>query len=143
MWDVTDRRLQGTSTWTHIGQPKYDSWLVGELQYYNDFFQSRGIKVAWMNAPDWHPVYNPEMYMAPPPYSEAKPGRSTRYNQVLDLALAARPETQRIDILGWLNAQPGGQFSPKLRIDGVHFSLSGTEEVANWLAPELIRIGRS
>ena len=33
MWDVTDRKLQGSTTWTHIGDPAYDGYLTGEFEH--------------------------------------------------------------------------------------------------------------
>lgn len=141
MWDVTDRQLEGSRTWTHIGEPTYDAYLLGEFEHLIDYFTTRGVRVAWATAPDWDPKYNPETFMGKPPYAESTPGRAEKYNEVLALALADRPAATSIDLAAWMNQQPGGEFDPKLRIDGVHLSLAATDTAATWLGPQLAAIG--
>ncbi len=79
--------------------------------------------------------------MGKPPYAESTPGRAEKYNEVLALALADRPAATSIDLAAWMNQQPGGEFDPKLRIDGVHLSLAATDTAATWLGPQLAAIG--
>lgn len=144
MWDVTDRKLAGTSRWTHIGEPGYDAYLTGEFQYLTDFFSRNGARVVWATAPTFEPQYNPQTFMGRPPYPEAEAGRSDRYNEVLREAVAGRPAATVLDLAAWMQAFPGGEFAPDLRIDGVHFTEQSTDIVAaEFIGPELVRIGRS
>lgn len=144
MWDVTDRKLDGATTWTHIGEPAYDAYLTGEFQYLTQFLGQTGAEVVWATAPRFSPQYNPQTFMGQPPYFEAEEGRSDRYNEVLTAALAGVPNASVIDLAGWMRSFPGGEFSPDLRIDGVHFTEVSTDLVADeFLGPKLVEIGRS
>jgi hypothetical protein len=144
LWDVTDRKLAGQRTWTHIGVPAYDQYLLGEMQHLIDFLSSDGAKVAWATAPDFDPKYTPQNYMGKPPYYEAQPGRSERFNEVLTEAVASRPGTARlIDLASWMKSWNGGEFDSSLRIDGVHFTEQSTDVAARWLGPQLVDIGHS
>jgi len=144
MWDVTDRKLEGSSTWTHIGQPAYDDYLAGEFRHLTQFLGQTGAKVVWATAPHFKPRYNPQTFMGQPPYYEAEDGRSDRYNEVLTAALAGVPNASIVDLAGWMRAFPGGEFSPDLRIDGVHFTEVSTDYVAGeFLGPKLVEIGRA
>lgn len=144
MWDITDRKLDGTDTWTHVGEPVYDAYLEAEFRYLTDFLGSTGATVVWTTAPTFSPEYNPQTFMGKPPYYEARPGRSERYNEILRRALEARPDSRVVDLAKWMQAFPGGEFSPNLRIDGVHFTEVSTDIVAReFLGPELVKIGRA
>jgi hypothetical protein len=145
MWDVTDRKLEGTSTWTHIGEPAYDAYLQGEFEHLIDEFSAGGAEVVWATAPTFRPQYNPDTFMGKPPYLESEPGRSARYNEVLEAAAATRPaQAQVLDLATWMQDFPGGEFSPDLRIDGVHFTEVSTDQVANeFIGPKLVQIGLS
>ena len=143
MWDVTDRKLEGSSTWTHIGEPAYDDYLAGEFRHLSDVLGQNGATVVWATAPHFDPQYNPQSYMGKPPYPEAQKGRSDRYNEVLVKALGGRSGTRIIDLAKWMREFPGGEFSPNLRIDGVHFTEQSTDTVASeFLGPQLVEIGR-
>ncbi len=49
-----------------------------------------------------------------------------------------------LDIAAWMQAQPGGELAPSLRVDGVHFTEASTDTVAAWLGPQLLAAaGRS
>jgi hypothetical protein len=144
MWDVTDRKLAGTTRWTHIGVPAYDWYLALEFQHLAGLLGSTGAKVVWTNAPHWNPIYDPALYMGPPPYAEADFGRVDRYNDVLRAAIGAMPNVHILDLAMWMRFFPGGEFSPNLRVDGVHFTLQSTDVVAaDYLGPWTVAIGRS
>ncbi|MFN8050138.1 MAG: SGNH/GDSL hydrolase family protein [Acidimicrobiales bacterium] len=144
MWDVTDRQLAGSRTWTHIGVPAYDWYLALELQHFTRVMQQQGARVVWTTAPTWNPRYDPANFMGKPPYLEAKPGRSDRYNVVLSSAVGRMPNVSVLDLAGYMRSRPGGEFSPDLRVDGVHFTNEGTDRVANaYLGPWVVAIGRA
>lgn len=144
MWDVADRQLAGSRKWTHIGQPAYDWYLWLELQHVTRVVQRTGAKVVWTTAPTWRPVYNPALFMGKPPYAEARPGRSDRYNAVLAGVVGFVPNVTLLDLAGYMRGQPGGEFDPNLRTDGVHLTPASTDRVAaDFLGPWVVALGRS
>ncbi len=143
LWDVTNRKPPGFARWTHIGDPSYDAYLTGEIRHLADLVQRGGASLVWLNAPHWDPVYTPANFMGRGPYPEAEPARADRYNEVLTAALAGRPKTQILDIRGFLQSLPGGEFAPDVRADGVHLTEHSTRVVAQWLLPQLIATGRA
>jgi hypothetical protein len=142
LWDASDRLIPGGHSWVHLGEPVYDNYMAGELRHLADLVQSTGARIVWLNSPDWDPVYTPADFMAPGPYAEASPSRTNDFNQILTATLAGRPRTQILDMNGWLKSQPGGEFAPTLRADGVHFTMTSTDTAAAWLVPQLLSIVR-
>ncbi|MCP4436186.1 MAG: acyltransferase family protein [Actinomycetia bacterium] len=143
MWDVTDRKPSGFRRWTRIGNQAYDEYLFGELSHLVDVLAAGGQPVLWANSPHWDPVPGSVIFMGHPPYSEADPARADAYNDMLAALDTARPEVEVLDIAAWMNSQPGGEFDPALRPDGVHFSEASTDVVAAWLGPALLERYRS
>lgn len=144
LWDVADRQLAGSRTWTNIGQPSYDWYLALELQHLTRVVQQTGAKAVWTTSPTWRPQYNPALFMGKPPYSESKPGRSDRFNTVIGASVGMMPGVSVLDLAGYMRGQPGGEFSPDLRTDGVHLTLTATDRVAaEYLGPWLVAIGRA
>lgn len=138
MWDATDRLIPGQRRWTHLGVPAYDWYLALEMQHLTRVLGQTGARVVWTTSPHWNPRYDPALFMGPPPYREASPERADRYNQVLFSAVPQMPRTHVLDLAGWMRAFPGGEFSPALRVDGVHFTLESTDVVArDYLGPWL------
>lgn len=143
MWDVADRLLPGARRWTHVGEPGYDWYLAVELQHLTRLLGSGGAKVVWTTSPGWRPRYDPKNFMGRPPYSEAQPARSARFNWVLRRAVATMPGVSILDLALWMRAFPGGEFAPALRPDGAHFTIESSERVAGeWLGPWVIAVGR-
>jgi peptidoglycan/LPS O-acetylase OafA/YrhL/lysophospholipase L1-like esterase len=137
-FDVADRLPDGFDSWTHIGEPAYDEWLVGELRNLADTATSNGAQLVWLNSPHLDPVPGSTMLMGDPPYPEADPARVDRFNELLNQALDGRPNTTILDLQGWLRQQPGGEFDPSVRTDGVHFTYAGTAIFAPWLGDQLL-----
>jgi hypothetical protein len=42
-----------------------------------------------------------------------------------------------VDVHGWLRAMPGGETDPDLRVDGVHWTMAGSNALAAWLVPQV------
>ncbi len=143
MWDASDRLLEGMRTWTHVGQPRYDLYLAGEFRHLSAVVGATGAKVVWTTAPTWRPVYDPSIFMGPPPYPEATPGRSDRYNDILRRSVADLPNVSILELAWWLRSRPGGEFAPDLRPDGAHLTRDASVRLATeWLGPWLVAIGR-
>ena len=140
LWDVTDRKPDGFRRWTHIGSPDYDQFLAGEMNHLIDLLAGDGRTVLWANSPHWDPVPGSVIFMGQPPYVEADPARADAYNTLLSGVVGARPDVEILDIAGWMQSQPSGEFDPALRPDGVHFSEASTDQVAAWLGPTLLSL---
>ena len=139
LFDVADRKPDGFDAWTHIGEPAYDEWLVGELRHLADTATANGAPLIWLNSPHVDPVPGSAMMMGDPPYPESDPARVDRFNELLHQALDGRPNTSILDLQGWLRDRPGGEFDPSVRTDGVHFTYAGTAVFAPWLGDQLLR----
>lgn len=44
-----------------------------------------------------------------------------------------------LDVAGWLRRQAGGELGSPYRIDGVHWTFDGSDAVAAWVVPEILR----
>jgi hypothetical protein len=143
LWDVTDRRPEGFDRWTHIGDPAYDLYLAGEIRHLVSLVQTEGAQVVWLDAPHWDPHYTPGNFMGRPPYSEADPARVDRFNALVAQSLAGLPNVRILGLAEWIRSQPGGEFAPGLRNDGVHLTNTSSTAAAEWLIPQLIDLGRA
>jgi hypothetical protein len=48
-----------------------------------------------------------------------------------------RPGFRILDVAGWLR-DVGGEDDPGYRLDGVHYTVRGADELAAWMAPHLL-----
>jgi peptidoglycan/LPS O-acetylase OafA/YrhL len=138
-WDITDRRPDNFASYTSIGDPDYDRFLVEELRHVTQIVSNGGAQVVWANSPYWDPVEGTAIFMGDPPYVEAERSRVDSFNSLLTSTVAGRPATSVLDLQGWIRAQPGGDTGKELRPDGVHFSEATTDLAASWIGPELLR----
>jgi hypothetical protein len=139
-WDITDRRPENFTSYTSIGDPDYDRFLVEELRHVTQIVSNGGAQVVWSNSPYWDPVEGTAFFMGDPPYVEAERSRVDSFNALLTSTVTGRPATSVLDLQGWVRTQPGGDTGKELRPDGVHFSEATTDLAAAWIGPELLRI---
>ncbi len=139
-WDITDRRPDNFPSYTSIGDPDYDRFLVDELGHVTQIVSNGGATVVWANSPYWDPVEGTAFFMGDPPYVESERSRVDSFNALLTATVAGRPATTVLDLQGWVRSQPGGDTGKELRPDGVHFSEATTDTAAAWIGPELLRI---
>ncbi len=138
-WDITDRRPDNFASYTSIGDPDYDRFLVDELRHVTQIVSNGGATVVWANSPYWDPVEGTAFFMGDPPYVESERSRVDSFNAMLTSTVAGRPATSILDLQGWMRTQPGGDTGKELRPDGVHFSEATTDLAAAWIGPELLR----
>lgn len=135
--DIADRRLSEGAPVVRVGDPAYDELITNTYgSLITEALAHDAIPVL-LTLPQLDPVYAPGNAMAPPPYDEAEPWRSDRFNALIRESVQAHPGAQLIDIAGWMQNQPGGAFSPALRTDGVHLNLEGAKTATQWLLPQL------
>lgn len=137
VWEVTDRRLPGDNTYRHIGDPLIDRYVLAEFLSAVDLLGSDGATVALALQP--HVDSGRDQGFSDLP--ESDPARMDRLNEIFREIAELRPGVVRlIDVQQWTADQPGGEMSPRVRPDGVHFSDDSSQALADWLGPQLVQI---
>jgi hypothetical protein len=130
--DLSDRQLPGSETWSHIGQPEYDAWLTQEFNKFVDSIHVPGTPIIWFSTPDIDPPYIAGE-TGIPPFVEADPQRTLRYNELIAEFAANDDRVVFADFAKAVKAHPGGQFEPKMRPDGAHIDLGQAPELILWI----------
>jgi lysophospholipase L1-like esterase len=60
-----------------------------------------------------------------------------RYRELVEEVAERHPRVAVLDMAGWLD---GRDDDDRLRPDGVHFTEDTSKEVAEWAAPEILRL---
>jgi hypothetical protein len=136
-FDVTDRKLPGDDTWRAPGDPKYDRYLLGEMNAALDLFHADHMPVVWLSAPH---IDVGRAQVPPPahPYPASDPARTDRFNALVHEAAAGRPDVAIVDVEAHLRTLPDGDMDATFRPDGVHFTLDTARVFANWLGPQVV-----
>ena len=130
--DLSDRQLPGSDIWSHIGQPVYDAWLTREFTKFVDSIYVPGVPIVWFSTPDIDPPYVAGE-TGIPPFAEADPQRTRRYNELIAEFAANDDRVVFADFAEAVKAHPGGQFEPKMRPDGAHIDLGQAPELIIWI----------
>jgi lysophospholipase L1-like esterase len=139
-FDVLDRLAAGEETWRHIGDPVFDARLRTAMARLTDLLGARGARVVWLTLPHVAIGSLEDGTRPSPPFPESDPARVDRFNELLEEVVAVHPGAVVVDFAGFLRAQPGGELDPALRPDGVHVTPEHGDEVAAWLAPQLLAL---
>lgn len=130
-WETVDRMWRGQ--WTHIGDPDFDQYLVGELKRALDILQSTGARIVVTTEP-----FNRHGERADGSlYPEDQPSRVKRWNSMLRDVVAGRKGVDVLDLNKKLG--PNGNYTAKIngvlvRGDGVH----PTANAVTWMTPWLV-----
>jgi hypothetical protein len=145
-WDMLDRELPAWNGVRHLGDPDYDDWIAQEFAAAADSLASRGAHVAWLTVP----CIGPSLWGAPVRKALDDPALATervRHMNEVILPRLARSRPQSVTIIDlFAKVCPDGQFTDsmdgvdQIRPDGLHFSESGAEWVAQWLGPQLVAV---
>jgi peptidoglycan/LPS O-acetylase OafA/YrhL len=130
-WEVTDRKLAGTNTWRHIGDPVLDRKIAADLGAFTDLQRSRGARVLWLLHPE---IRTSVMAKLPGPLPEEDQARMDRLNDIIRVVAASRSRTYTLDLPAYLRTEPGGGELAH-RPDGFHWSKDGAYADAQWLGP--------
>jgi peptidoglycan/LPS O-acetylase OafA/YrhL len=153
------------STWTHIGEPGFDSYLTARFRDAINVLGSRGAHVVLLTSP----FYNTGVQPSGLPWPEDDPSRVTtdneiiesmaggdarrsggspsRSNQGLFAGITGNSKVTVIDTGAWLS--PGGHFSATVDGvearcgDGVHLTVAGGEWLAKRILPIISLLGRT
>lgn len=138
--EVVDRRLPGDDRFRAVGDPVVDRYLLREWLGAVDLLASRGATVVLATYPHFRAGQTQGFSDLP----ESDPARVDRLNAIMREVVAQRPGVATlVDLQGWLAAQPGGEFDPAKRDDGLHFRDDYATTIGGWIGPQLVRFGRS
>lgn len=130
--DLSNRVLPGDDDWSHIGQPAYDEWLLGQLREFAGVVGGTGTRIVWFTNPDIQPEYHAGA-TGTPPFDEADPARMDRYNELIREAAAGNDQITVADFAAAVDAHPGGPFERKMRPDGAHIDLEHAPELIDFI----------
>lgn len=130
--DLSDRRLPGSDQWSHIGMPEYDEWLLESFDSFVDAIHVPGTPIVWFSMPDIDPPYVAGE-TGTPPFDEADPRRTQRYNQLIALFAERDDRVVFVDFAAAVRGHPGGQFDPDMRPDGAHIDLNAAPDLVAWI----------
>jgi peptidoglycan/LPS O-acetylase OafA/YrhL len=129
-WETVDRVNEGR--WTHIGDPAFDAYLVGELQRALDILGSTGVRVMVATVPYSRRGEKPDGSL----YPEDQAERVSQWNTLLRRTIGKRPDIGVLDLNKRLC--PNGVYTAKVdgiqvRSDGVHLTPEGVKWLTPWL----------
>jgi hypothetical protein len=130
--DLSNRVLPGTSTWSHVGEPDYDSWLRAEMESFVDVVAATDAEVIWFSSPSVDPPYIAGE-TGIPPFDEASPERTDRYNELIRDVAESDERVTFADFASAVRAHPGGEFEPRMRPDGAHIDLKYAPQLVDWI----------
>jgi len=142
------------STWAHLGEPAFDSYVANRFRQAIAVLGSRGAHVVLLTSPFYDTGVQPDGL----PWPEDDPSRVTTDNQIIEsMALTGSGRSRRsglgtskvtvIDAGAWLS--PGGHFSATVDgvaarcNDGVHLTVAGGEWLAERILPVISLLGRA
>jgi len=134
--DLADRRIDGR--WRHLGQRQFDDWFRPDLAAFADILATERAPVLWAAMPHMRArsFEDPTVDWRDQPDND--PERVDRLNELFDEVVFVRPGFVRLDVGGWLRSRPGGEFDEAVRGDGAHYSESGSDQLAEWMIPQVL-----
>jgi peptidoglycan/LPS O-acetylase OafA/YrhL len=129
-WEVVDRLYQGH--WTHVGDPAFDAYLMGELQRALGILSATGARLVVATEPYNRRGEKPDGGL----YPEDQPNRVDHWNTLLRRVIGQRPDVAILDLNKKLC--PNGVYTAKIngltvRSDGVHLTPEGVRWLTPWL----------
>ncbi|HET6953256.1 MAG TPA: acyltransferase family protein [Acidimicrobiales bacterium] len=137
LWDLYEQRIERGGDFLTIGEdPELDAALLEAVDDAATTLLARSEVVLLVTTPDV--VYGRIDGRDPPRRAGvADPARVARFRE-LEAEVAARHDrVEIVDLAGWIAAR---EDDGRLRPDGLHFTDTTTLEVAEWLAPEIVRL---
>jgi hypothetical protein len=135
--DLSDRQIDGDA-WRHFGDPVFDQWWRGQADELAGILAAEEVPVLWATAPVTNLVRPEDPSRGPEDYPDNDRARVDRLNGILRDVVAGHEGMAIADVYGWLRAMPGGETDPDLLVDGVHWSMTGSNALAAWLVPQVL-----
>jgi peptidoglycan/LPS O-acetylase OafA/YrhL len=136
--DLTDRRIDGV--WTHLGEPRFDRWFRTQVDALADLLAAEGAPVLWSTAAHLRLARANDPTSNWQDYPDNDPARVDRLNQIVREQLAERPGFTVLEVDEWLHGLPGGEFDEGTRADSVHFTRTGSVELARFVVPRVLAV---
>ena len=136
-WELTDRKLKGSNTWTNIGEPAFDDYLRSELTLSTDTAASTGAVVIWLTLAPYSDSLK-EQGNASQRRSHSDE-RVDRLNAIIREVVASRPDTARLVDLGTYMIPH--RNDTKFRNDGSHYVWGDQNPVVrDFLGPAMLEV---
>jgi peptidoglycan/LPS O-acetylase OafA/YrhL len=134
------------STWEHIGQASFDSYLTARFRRAVEVLGARGAAVVFMTSP----YYDSGTQSSGTPWPEDAPDRVNLDNATIRRVATSSSAPGGVYVFN-LNGvvSPGGRYSAAVDgvnvrcSDGVHFTTSGGIYVGLRLVPDLVALGQA
>jgi peptidoglycan/LPS O-acetylase OafA/YrhL len=137
-WELMDARRNGAASYTHVGEPDFDAYLLGQLDQAVKIMSSHGAAVVLLTAAYTHRAERPDGGL----YDEDLPARVDAWNTLLRKEAGKAPATVTVLDLNKVVC-PDGRYTEEVgglpvRSDGLHFTPEGVQRlIAPWLLPQL------
>lgn len=136
-WEVVDQQLDRGGPFRVIGEDaELDSRLSVALDAAVNMLRARSDLVLLVLSPSID-VGRSNGRSPTDPFPESEPARMERFRDMLRAVDARFDDVGVVDLAGWLERRPDDGM---LRPDGVHFTETTASTVADWLAPEILRL---
>jgi peptidoglycan/LPS O-acetylase OafA/YrhL len=135
--DLSDRQIDGDA-WRHFGDPVFDEWWRDQADELAGILAAEEVPVLWATAPVTNLDRPEDPSRGPEDYPDNDRARADRLNGILRDVVGGHDGMSIVDVHGWLHAMPGGETDPDLRVDGVHWSMAGSNALAEWLVPQVL-----
>jgi peptidoglycan/LPS O-acetylase OafA/YrhL len=136
--DLGEREVAGA--WRHLGDPAFDDWMRDQVAIVADLVAAGDVPVLWASLThvDMRPGGRPGGVGDGRDVPENDPARVDRLNEIVAAEIADRPGFATLDVGGWLSREPGGETGSHHRMDGVHWTFDGSDEVGAWVVPQIL-----
>ena len=136
-WDVRDTQLEPDGPWLVVGRDaELDQALTDRLD--------DGVRALLDHVGTVVLVVPPDVTFGrvdgrdpPRPQPDADPARMEAFRRIVRDVASRHDRVRLVDLHGYLQTRSD---DARLRPDGIHFTAEGSDEVATWLAPELLRL---
>jgi len=136
LFDVLDRRLSGSRTWRHVGEPGFDGLLRREIERMTDLALDAGSRVVWAT----YPLIKTGTIEGVPPrvrHPENDPARIEALNGMIRQVAKSRPAASVLEYRQRMQQWPEGELDPERRPDGVHPTKVEVTKLAWWAGQQL------
>lgn len=138
-WEIVDHRLDPEGPFLAIARDRdYEALQLEQLDEAVHGLLEHSEMVALIAHPD---VGRGRIDRVPAGISfpEYDLARSERWREMVREYASVHPDVVVVDLAAWID---GNDDDDRLRPDGVHFTSETADEVAEWLAPEILRANR-
>lgn len=137
--DLGERQIDGS--WRHVGEVAFDRWMSDQISGLADVVEAQETPVVWLTTPHVRLVPEDRADGEEPvewaDFDDNDPQRVNRLNALIHAVAGGREGFDVVDLDGWLQNQPGGQFNPDMRT-GSEFTEEGAGTAAAWVGLEVL-----